>query len=110
MMVGLMEALKIVPNNGLCIFVMLNPSTADATRDDATIRKCRQFAFRWGHGTLWVVNLFAYRNRYPSMLLEAEDPVGLENDHYIGELLQDNQDALLVCAWGGSIPKKLRWR
>ena len=108
--IGMMEALKIEPKRDACIFVMLNPSTADAKKDDPTIRKCKAFSFQWGYATLWVVNMFAYRSPYPKMLLEPADPVGPDNDRHIGELLQDNRDALLVCAWGRSIPKKLHWR
>lgn len=48
-------------------FVMLNPSTADETIDDPTIRRCRNFAIREGCGGLVVVNLFAYRATDPRL-------------------------------------------
>lgn len=51
------------------VFVMLNPSTADATEDDATIRRCVRFAQMWGRGGLVVVNLYAYRATNPKDLL-----------------------------------------
>lgn len=52
-----------------CIgFVMLNPSTADATNDDPTIRRCTRFAQFWGYGAIEVVNLFAYRATRPIQL------------------------------------------
>ena len=50
------------------VFVMLNPSTADAFKLDPTVSKCVQFAQRWGADTLEVVNLFAMRSPYPEDL------------------------------------------
>lgn len=49
-------------------FLMLNPSTADASVDDPTIRRCIGFAQQWGWGGLRVVNLFAYRTASPAEL------------------------------------------
>ncbi len=50
------------------VFVMLNPSTADAFKVDPTVAKCCQFALRWGADVLEVVNLFAFRSPHPSDL------------------------------------------
>ena len=49
-------------------FVMLNPSTADAEKDDATIRRCVGFAKLWGFASLGVVNLYGFRCTSPSRL------------------------------------------
>lgn len=46
---------------GATAIIMVNPSTADAELDDATIRKLRGFGARNGWGRLIVGNLFAYR-------------------------------------------------
>lgn len=43
-------------------FVGINPSTADATKDDPTIRKCVGFAQRWGYDWLYMLNLCAFRS------------------------------------------------
>ena len=51
------------------MFVGLNPSTADATNDDPTIRRCVRFATDWGFGGLVMVNLFAYRATDPDTAL-----------------------------------------
>ena len=86
------------PDGPACLFIMLNPSTADAYVDDATIRRCRNYAETWGYGRLLVGNLFAFRTTYPRELKQAEDPVGPDNDEHLRELL--NQADLVVCAWG----------
>jgi len=58
---------------------MLNPSAADAFRDDPTIRRCMGFAQQWGYGSLSVGNLFAWRSHRPADLRLSEDPAGPEN-------------------------------
>jgi hypothetical protein len=83
-------------------FIMFNPSTADATADDPTIRRCKAFARTWGYGRLIVVNLFAYRATDPKVLLDAaehgQDVVGPDNDSQI--LFAARGADLVVCAWG----------
>jgi hypothetical protein len=81
-----------------CLFVMLNPSTADATQDDPTIRRCISFAKREGFGRLEVVNLYAFRSTLPSILFAATDPVGADNDDEIRQAL--SQADLVIAAWG----------
>ena len=82
-------------------FIMLNPSTADAERDDATIRKCVGFTRRWGCLGLQVVNLFALRATDPTGLRRVEDPVGPENAVWIGRAIQEARtNGPIVCAWG----------
>lgn len=79
-------------------FVMLNPSTADARRDDPTIRRCIGFARRWGFGGVEVVNLFALRAPDPRALRVAADPVGPANDRYLRRTLRSVSH--IVLAWG----------
>lgn len=83
------------------VFVMLNPSTADADNDDATIRKCIGFAKRYGRGAIVVVNLFAFRATDPKDLKAAGFPVGDENDDYIHAAAMLGADEV-VCAWGAN--------
>jgi hypothetical protein len=82
------------------VFVMLNPSTADATVDDPTIRSCIRFAQRWGYTRLTVVNLFALRATDPAELARNSDPVGPENDRHIDEQLCGEFTEAIVAAWG----------
>jgi hypothetical protein len=81
-----------------CLFIMLNPSTADAEQNDPTIRRCISFAKREGFGRLEVVNLYAFRSASPSVLFSAEDSVGPTNDHEI-EVALTRADSVVV-AWG----------
>ncbi len=79
-------------------FIMLNPGTADAERNDPTIRRCIDFARTWGYGALEIVNLFAYRTSHPTNLYKIEDPIGTENDRYLLQAVERCAD--LVLAWG----------
>lgn len=81
-----------------CVFVMLNPSTADAFTDDPTIRRCKAFAAREGCGRLAVVNLFCLRSADPSALKTATDPIGPHADNYLQATTQDA--AVVIAAWG----------
>lgn len=87
-------------------FIMLNPSTADATKDDPTIRRCIGFAKAWGCTGLRVLNLFALRSTDPKALYSHPDPIGPENDDYLREWSADSQ--IVVAAWG--VHGKLRGR
>ena len=60
------------PRSGRTVmFVMLNPSTADAENDDPTIRRCKGFARDWGYGRLIVTNLSPFRATNPKNLKAA---------------------------------------
>lgn len=85
-----------------CVFVMLNPSTADARVNDPTINRCMAFARTWGYDELFVVNLFAVRGSKPSIIREVSDPVGPENVDHVRALAQyaKAHDGAVVCAWG----------
>lgn len=79
-------------------FIMLNPSTADAEKDDATIRRCVGLAKQWDYGGIHVVNLFALRATNPDALYSHADPVGPENDEFIQASLLSAP--LTIVAWG----------
>lgn len=79
------------------LWVMLNPSYADASIDDRTIRRIRGFS-----GTLpfAVINLYGYRATKPEDMWAAADPVGPDNDHYTDWCLRASP--VVVCAWGAN--------
>lgn len=82
------------------VFIMLNPSTADAEKDDATIRRCIGFANRESCGGLVVVNLFAFRATQPKDMKAAADPIGPENDAHLGDVVWSSQAGPIIAAWG----------
>lgn len=86
------------------VFVMLNPSTADATENDPTIRRCIRFGRALGYQGIEVVNLYAYRATKPADLRAAGYPVGPENDQWIRETAERAVETggAVVCAWGAN--------
>lgn len=76
----------------------LNPSTADEKNDDPTIRRCIDFAKRWGFGALCMTNIFAYRATKPEDMKAQDNPYGMDNVHW---LLQCADGAgMILAAWG----------
>ncbi len=82
------------------VWIMLNPSTADAENDDPTIRRCIGFAKREGCGSLDVVNLYALRCTKPKHLLDHPDPEGPDNPLAWAQVLFDPEPEFIVAAWG----------
>ena len=80
-----------LPERGTALFLMLNPSTADASLDDPTIRRCRGFAKSWG---------CALRATNPKELWRHDAPIGAENNYWLEKLAKEYGD--VVCAWGAN--------
>lgn len=91
-------------------FLLFNPSTADESKDDPTIRKCRGFAQRWGYGRMVIINLFAIRGTDPKIVSRVQDPVGPLNNYHIRKAVEGCRS--VICAWGcgGHMKGELRKR
>lgn len=83
------------------VWVMLNPSTADAYQDDPTIRRCIGFAKTFDFGGIQIVNLYAYRATNPTELRKVSDPVGPANELFIRRACS-TLAGKVICAWGAS--------
>ncbi len=79
------------------VVCMLNPSTADAQQDDATIRTLTGWALKHGYTAMRVVNLAAYRATSPKVMLAASDPHGAENTSYLVRYASGRD---VLCGWG----------
>jgi hypothetical protein len=85
--------------------IMLNPSTADADKDDPTIRKLIGFGQRLGWGGFEVVNLYSYRATKPAALRAAGYPgQRVEDDRYIiqAAIAAKASGGPVICAWGAN--------
>lgn len=94
------------PASAPLMLTMLNPSNADHTEDDPTIRRAIGFAKREGCGGLIVVNLSPYRTSDPKKLHAAHGRrldvmLSQKNDDAVRQAAQVARVALF--AWGGNI-------
>lgn len=82
------------------LVIGLNPSTADAEKDDPTIRRCVGFAKMSGCAILQMGNLFALRSTNPKALTTADDPIGYMNDYWLQKTAKLCR--YVVAAWGAN--------
>ncbi len=89
-------------------FIMLNPSTADETKDDPTIRRLKSITTSNGYSRFVVTNLFALRSTKPKDLRAACKKfgkhycIGPNNDSTIKSIALKAHK--LVVAWGTNGP------
>ena len=89
----------------LAMVIGLNPSTADANDDDATISALRRLLEPLGYGGFYMTNLFAWISTNPDDLQAQPNPVG-DNDAWLGAVRTLCQD--VIFAWGSF--KQAEWR
>lgn len=90
------------------MFIGLNPSTADETEDDNTIRRCIRFAKDWGYCGIVMTNAYGFRATLPKCMKEGkhtpdslsitDDPIGPRNTEVLIE--QSKNVGLIIAAWG----------
>lgn len=85
----------------------INPSTADIENEDQTSMKWKEFT-RINGGSRYIAgNPFAYVTPDVKQLAIVDDPVGIENDFYLNQII-DEADILIPC-WGNinKVPTRL---
>jgi hypothetical protein len=92
------------------VFCGLNPSTADETVDDPTVRRELGFARDWGFGRYVKVNAYGLRSTDPKGLWRVTDPRGPDNFLAIKvhcfEAMTKRTGGLFVAAWGNNIQER----
>lgn len=86
------------PKLGTAVFIGLNPSTADESTLDPTLRRCVRFAMDWGYGKFIMTNIFAFRATNPQDMRTQQNPIGVMNDFYIMKNVR-RADLVIAC-WG----------
>lgn len=81
-------------------WLLLNPSTADTSSLDPTLRRCRGFSRAFGGGGMIILNLYAFRATLPRDMLDAADPVGPFNDYHIERTLRRDDIKMAIAGWG----------
>ena len=103
-------------DKGKVLFIMLNPSTADAEKDDATTTRCINYAKKWGYGGIMIGNIYPYRTKSPKILkkwLKRYGGLGiLPHAYYMNtsnvKRMAEEAD-LVICAWGGNYKGTPKW-
>lgn len=94
---------KLVGSRDFMTWILLNPSTADAEKDDPTIRRCIGYAREWGFEGMYVYNLFALRATDPQEMMAADNPIGEDvgvtnlNDVFLRAI---GEHGVVVAGWG----------
>jgi len=85
-------------NKPYAVFIGLNPSVADATIDDPTIRRCIKYAKDWNLGGLYMLNLFSYIATDPKEMKNNKYPIGKLNDECLIKI--SKEAGIIIGAWG----------
>lgn len=100
---GLSTELRII------LWIMLNPSTADAMEGDQTIDTAVvPFSELWGFDQVLVGNLYAFKSKKPKVMAAAAkrgvNIVGPANDGYISGMVEKTRasNGRVMVAWGAN--------
>jgi hypothetical protein len=92
-------------------WICLNPSTADASKNDPSVLRMCRFSRRENYGGICILNEYALRSPHPSVLRTHPDPVGPDNDMWISavagnlalsRVIDGSEPRPVVVAWGAN--------
>jgi len=79
------------------MFIGLNPSTANETSNDPTIRRVQSMAKSWGYGGVYMMNLFTFISTDPKKLNIKQGNVHNADNWLIDTAKQSDK---VIFAWG----------
>lgn len=80
------------------LFIGLNPSVADADKDDPTIRRVIGFSRSWGYGGVHMMNCFSYVSTDPK---RCDFTMGHDINYFHLEKIKDCVAEVIFC-WGNN--------
>ena len=80
------------------LFVLNNPSKADAKIDDPTVRRGWAFTRAWDYHRMIFANVNPYRSTDPKSALIPPENILAENDTHLRFAAAEAD--LIICAWG----------
>jgi hypothetical protein len=90
------------------MFMMNNPSKADAETDDPTVKRIWAFSQLWKYRQMIVVNTNPVRSTDPRGAYIPSEIVLTNNDTWVRHAMQHS--ALSICAWGDKAHPELARR
>jgi len=98
----------------LVLYIGLNPSTANSSKDDPTVKKLIKLTDFNGYGGFHLLNLFTLITSKPKVLKETFESKGLsEIIHYSAHtFFKDYYDQVecVIAMWGNLVPKQIQFR
>lgn len=100
------------PFQRICVFILLNPSTATDDIDDPTILRCIAFAKYWGYDGIRIVNLVGFRATKPEVMFAwfvQQSSTHLYEHSLIAMDACLQPDVAKVIVGHGVLPKFMQW-
>ena len=85
------------------IFIGLNPSKANSSNNDRTLKRIINFCSIWNYKNIYIINLFGLISKSPIQLSKSNDPIGKNNDFIILKSLEfwrEDSNCDLWVGWG----------
>tara|TARA_B100001250_G_C19796692_1_gene789041 strand:+ start:2009 stop:2458 length:450 start_codon:yes stop_codon:yes gene_type:complete len=80
------------------LYVMLNPSLANNSQDDNTIKRLNYFTKKFGFGGFYVGNIYPHITPYPKILYRLNLHFSNKNNFYLNSMIKKSEK--IVFAWG----------
>ena len=92
----------------LLLYVLLNPSHADADTDDKTVVKLIKFTRNWGYGGFYLGNIHSFITSNPKRLMQNLIPNERLNITHLKEMVKNSDKVVLGWGNAGKNPKWLK--